>query len=164
MWELVNLPGWSPAEPAQTKSDTSDNNSRAWASGQHATYRTRNPAHTGPQTSPVSFPGRIDWEKMPRSFSFLSNGRAETSTKRPTGCREVREEEVHRTRGSWRHFCFMSSRSTLEPRFALWHFHRIDRVEVSVNLAASSSCRWRRGVYLWGDCSSSTGPVVSAGR
>lgn len=57
----VNLPGWSPAEPAERKSNSFDEvkskETRARASRQHATHRTRSPPHTGCQTSPLPVSG-----------------------------------------------------------------------------------------------------------
>lgn len=57
----VNLPGWSPAEPAERKSTIFDEGkskeTTARASRQHATYRTRSPPHTRCKTSPPPVSG-----------------------------------------------------------------------------------------------------------
>lgn len=105
--ELMNLPGWSPAEPAERGRDTSDNNNHSQSPPPACHLPNQEPTtHRLSDISCAVFWWK--WEKKswetPRLFSSVSNGRADSSTKRHIGCREVRQEEVHWRRGSWCHF------------------------------------------------------------
>lgn len=147
-WGLMNLPGWFPAEPAETKSDTSD----------------RQQAQPEPPASmPLTEPGPHHTQAVRHLLCcFLLEVRGEKlrittillfSFKWPRW-RLYKTAKVHRRRGSWCHFCFRASRATLGLRFALWHFHRNGPVEVSGNSAASGSCCWRC------DCMSEVAPPL----